>query len=151
VAAVVLMNSACLTRKLKKLHQGWFTPFRVNHFLRTSKALSFEDRLSLQRPWQERATRHSLIQSFSALEKSWPSHYEQQVWKKAIGELYQPVLLLWGERDLINPTDVGAGLVQKLPGAWFFSHEDLGHWPSLENPQWVLSKLKDFIFKVSDR
>lgn len=151
VKALVLLNSAGLTRDLESLNtrfHGWFIRKRLNRMFNESSPLSSQDREALLSPWTVYSSRDTLLRAFRALDESWPWHYEKQVWKSALQGLAQPVLLLWGKKDTMNPPDLAAELMQRLPEAYFYLNEHCGHWPSLEQPEWVLLKMKEFLFKA---
>jgi pimeloyl-ACP methyl ester carboxylesterase len=151
VKALVLMNSAGLTRDLEKLNlrfHGWFIRKKLKRMFEESSLLSGLDQEALLNPWSTYSSREMLLRAFQALDESWPWHYEKQVWKNAILEINQPVLLLWGKNDSINPPELAAELMQRLPEAYLYLNEHCGHWPSLEHPEWVVLKMKEFLFRA---
>jgi pimeloyl-ACP methyl ester carboxylesterase len=152
VAALVLINSAGLTRSFDKMStrfQGWFVRRKLKQMLNQAEFMAPHLKAALNYPWGELSSRQTLIKAFRALDDSWPWHYERQVWKGELQNIDQPVLLLWGKNDTMNPPEMASELMQRLPEAYFYIHEQCSHWPSLEQPQWVLSKMKEFIFKMN--
>jgi pimeloyl-ACP methyl ester carboxylesterase len=95
--------------------------------------------------------RASWCRSARALEESWPGVNERKHWKGEIQKLSLPVLLLWGQKDVVNESDSGLRLMKDLPEAYFFENHEIGHWPHLENPAWVTGKMREFFFKVGAR
>ncbi len=151
VAALVLLNSALVARALTSIRigvNGWLIKRKVRKLVEYSEKLTPEMRKVLTASWECSGNRKGFLGSFRALQDSWPEHYERLHWKGALQNLVQPVLLLWGGSDPINPPEVGAEMVQKFPDAYYFIHEQAGHWPHLEEPQWVLTKMREFIFRV---
>ena len=124
IAGLILINSACLTQSLTRVPRGW----RIRFFL------------------------NGLLQNDQSLQESWPGHYERKVWKKALLNSTFPSLLLWGKLDPMNLVQMGQGLSKLLSnsnlGVNLCVHDELGHWPHLEDPQWVLSKMGEFISRV---
>jgi pyruvate dehydrogenase E2 component (dihydrolipoamide acetyltransferase) len=49
-----------------------------------------------------------------------------------LGELTQPVLIVWGEQDAVLPAAHGVSAAQALPRAWFELLEGAGHVPQIE-------------------
>lgn len=152
VAALVLINSACVTRQLNSIpigFRGFLARWKLNQLFNQAEKLSQAHRLELGRPWDTQDSRTVLSRSVRAVENSWPWHYEKQTLKGFFRTLSLPVLLLWGSHDSLNSPEIGIEMVQKLPEAYFFENEGAGHWPNLEQTQWVLSKMKEFMFKAS--
>jgi len=149
VAALVLVNSACISRRLGKIKIGIQGLWVRQMLKKMLKNVPKEKTEMLLHPWCNRLHRQSLAQSLKALSETWPWHYEQKVWRESLKHLSQPVLLLWGENDSINPPEIGMELMQGLPEAYFFLNKSCGHLSCLEEPDWILSKMKDFLFKVS--
>jgi pimeloyl-ACP methyl ester carboxylesterase len=151
VSSIVLINSAGLTRELPKIlagFRGWRTHWKLQQILGEAETIPIQSKESMLLPWKSRSARKSLFQSVRAFDESWPLHYERQTWKNGLKTITQPVLLLWGKRDLINPPDIAVELMQQLPEAYFFLDENSGHWPCLEQPEWVISKMKEFLFRI---
>lgn len=152
IKALVLINSAGVTRELSRVLAGIFgrrTHRKLEKLLKAAVQMKQELRASLRIPWNDKSTQRTLLNSIRAFDDSWPLHYERLVWKSALKNLTQPVLLLWGQKDELNPPDIAVELMQQLPEAYFFMDENSGHWPCLEQPQWVLSKMKEFIFRMN--
>ena len=151
IAAMILINTACLTRSLPKLYLGLgglMARKKLHQLLSEGGNLPLSDQTLIAFPWRKRTTRQSLIRALRAINESWPWHYEQLEWKRILKQIQNPVLLLWGQKDSMNPLDVAVEMMQKLPEAYFFTHRDAGHWPTLEQPDWVVSKIREFIFRT---
>ncbi len=151
VAALILMNSIGLSQSLKKVKigwKGWRIRRKLRQLLNESGNVQPSFKSALLQLWEKNESRKFLSQSLKAIDESWPSHYEQRYWKNAIQQMNQPVLLLWGKKDAMNSLELGTEMVQGFPDASIFVHDDSGHWPHLEQPQWVFTKMREFIFKT---
>lgn len=151
VSALVMLNAACLVNELPEASlawRGWIMQWRLHQLLRSSKNLSRESRLGLLRPWQFSASRNAMLNALGALEHSWPDDSERLAWRESIVSFQRPVLLLWGARDQWNPPRNAFETVQRLPDSHFFQNDLCGHWPCLEQPNWVIAKMKDFLFRI---
>jgi hypothetical protein len=40
-------------------------------------------------------------------------------------------------------------MMRDLPEVYFFENAIAGHWPNLEDPEWVSSKILEFTFRLS--
>jgi len=52
-----------------------------------------------------------------------------------LGELTQPILILWGEQDAVIPASHGVSAAKAVPRAWFELMEGIGHVPQIEAGQ----------------
>lgn len=52
-----------------------------------------------------------------------------------LGELTQPILIVWGEQDAVLPATHGVAAAKAMPRAWFELLEDIGHVPQIEASQ----------------
>jgi pyruvate dehydrogenase E2 component (dihydrolipoyllysine-residue acetyltransferase) len=52
-----------------------------------------------------------------------------------LGELTQPILIVWGEQDAVIPAAHGVAAARAVPRAWFELLEDVGHVPQIEASQ----------------
>jgi pimeloyl-ACP methyl ester carboxylesterase len=72
-----------------------------------------------------------------------------QLWEdgfaKRLGEMHQPTLILWGERDKVFPPKVGQDLQALVPGAAFELIPEAGHIPMWERPDLVNPLLLKFL------
>jgi pimeloyl-ACP methyl ester carboxylesterase len=84
-----------------------------------------------------------------AFEVSWPGPFERQHWREELRKCSVPVLLLWGTRDPLNETERALKMVRELPEAYFFENEIAGHWPNLDDPDWVSDKILEFTFRLA--
>ena len=69
--------------------------------------------------------------------------------KDYLSRIYQPTLLLWGERDLIFPPSVGEDLHRAIKGSKFQTIEKSGHIPMWETPEEVNQAILSFLKEVS--
>jgi len=65
--------------------------------------------------------------------------------KDHLSQIYQPTLLLWGERDLIFPPSVGEVLHQAIKDSTFQMIEKSGHIPMWETPDEVNQAILSFL------
>ncbi len=65
--------------------------------------------------------------------------------KDYLSRIYQPTLLLWGERDLLFPPSVGEGLHRAIKGSKFQMIEKSGHIPMWETPEEVNQAILSFL------
>jgi len=65
--------------------------------------------------------------------------------KDQLSRIYQPTLLLWGERDLIFPPQVGESIHQAIKGSKFQMIEKSGHIPMWETPEAANEAILDFL------
>lgn len=153
VQALVLINSATLTREPQNLRTGWLC-FHARIMLRKlleEGVLKLEERRLISEAWQNRMTRLSMMQAFEAWEYTWPGPIERRIWRQALGKLPLPVLLLWGRRDQLNPPENADELLRQFPDAYLFEHDECGHWPSLEALEWVHLKMREFLFQIGEK
>jgi pimeloyl-ACP methyl ester carboxylesterase len=69
--------------------------------------------------------------------------------KDYLSRIYQPTLLLWGERDLIFPPSVGEDLHRAIKGSKFQIIEKSGHIPMWETPEEVNQAMLSFLREKS--
>jgi pimeloyl-ACP methyl ester carboxylesterase len=65
--------------------------------------------------------------------------------KDQLSLIHHPTLLIWGERDLIFPLQVGEALHQTIPGSKFLRIEKSGHIPMWETPGEVNQAILSFL------
>lgn len=154
LAGLVLVSSSVLHEPPQGLNPGWFglsARWKLIRLLNQSGYVRPEWEEALVAPWFIHSSRRSLIRAWRALEESWPGYFERQFWRGELQRLELPVLLLWGGHDALNEPEKGRRLVQSLRDAHFYVNSRVGHWPSLEDPQWVVSKLQEFAFRAAPR
>lgn len=151
IVGLILLNSASLCRQLSSqlLPTGWVR-WKLKGVFDGSPALKPEYQEALGAPWCRKVSRTCLLRSIEAMDRSWPWPYERQVWLRSLRKIRQPVLLLWGKNDPLNPLEMGEDLARQIPGAELLIHEQAGHWPNLEQPEWVLAKTKEFLVRNFD-
>jgi len=86
-----------------------------------------------------------------AVSQTWPDPAEQTQLHQAMRRFDKPVLLLWGGKDELNPPHHAHELMLTYPDVELFQHDQAGHWPLVEHPEWVANKLKEFFFKLRHR
>lgn len=154
ISGVVLINCSGLSEPVHGIKTGlfgWEMRWRLRKLLSHS-AVGRRSALFhslLWDPWRHSQTRAALIQAMRAFEVSWPGPFERQHWREELRNLSVPVLLLWGTQDTINQTENALKLVRELPEAYFFENEIAGHWPNLEDPDWVSDKILEFTFRLA--
>jgi pimeloyl-ACP methyl ester carboxylesterase len=159
VEGVVLLNSAHLLEDpgLRPGFWGWLWTWRMKKkfrsLLRTSSVRNPQLSGFLNRLWEtggERpGNRRSRIAAIRSILDSWPGPFERKFWAQEVRALSCPALLLWGARDELNPLSKGIELLKMLPHSDFY--QDLcGHWPHLENPEWVAAKIREFLFRKAN-
>ena len=151
-AGMIFINPLSLGEEVPL--RSWFyvnfvLRFRVTKAVGEAASISRENRDKILEPWNLRSSRKSLIRAIQALHESWPGFYERMYWKKAMTTIRVPVLLLAGMRDPFDPSAHAFELVRRIPETYFFLSEECGHWPSVENPDWVISKMKDFVERIA--
>ncbi len=62
-----------------------------------------------------------------------------------LGRIEQPVLLIWGQNDIITPPEVAKTFWEKLPDAKLKWIDCCGHAPMMERPDEFASYLLDFL------
>jgi pimeloyl-ACP methyl ester carboxylesterase len=143
VDSMVLINSACLMSPLRELPlRPWGIPLKraVRRMVEDSRGLSPEHRREL--------LRHAPVPVFEAIARSWPGPLERQYWRDRLMGLAQPVLMLWGSRDELNPPEAAAEMIREFPESYFHQHDELGHWPILEEPAWVSRHIRAFYAEI---
>jgi pimeloyl-ACP methyl ester carboxylesterase len=146
VASLMLINSLSLSRALKPLIkspnlglQEFWVSFWLHRLLQQSRLVDASCCQGLGTAW---------VSSIQAIEESWPGLSDRRFWKEALAGFVHPVLLLWGKRDSLNAPEIASDLVQMFRNTDYFLNEDTGHWPFLEQKDWVLAKFKTFLFKT---
>lgn len=91
-------------------------------------------------PCSTQLGRLSLRRNAAALEAS-----QRMELVPALGALSAPCLVLWGERDALQPLALGRRLAEDLPRAGLCVLPGSGHFPMLEEPAEVSARLRDFL------
>ena len=155
VGGLVLLNSCSLASfphpkiSLDLIMELWRWPERrrtgqtkLKQLLNTSRSMLKEAECKLIAPMR------STVQAVS---ETWPDPAEQTQLHQAMRKFDKPVLLLWGGRDELNPPHHAHELMLTYPDVELFQHDQAGHWPLVEHPEWVATKLKEFFFKLRHR
>ena len=155
-SGLVLLNSALPCQRVSRTSTplgglfGWFRTRRVlKKLLKESEGLQPELKRALLEPWKRLQTRASRLKSLQILDENWPGHYERQLWKSRLSKISCPTLLLWGARDGLNYPENSIELGKILPESYIYEHSESGHWLHLEQPGWVSSKIREFLFRLS--
>lgn len=151
VAALVLINAACVTQALSPLI--WrFLPLRIRRryeaLLRPSQALAPHHRDLLGQCIRDRHARRSWMQALRRIQRSWPEAEARLKWQQSVARIARPVLMLWGGRDWLCPPESAHHMLRHLPDAHYFQNDDCGHWPFLEATAWTASKIREFLFHI---
>lgn len=152
LAGMVLLNSGTLTQSEQHPCSGALRSWRARHLL--SKLLSTAPQLppdlrpQLELGWRNPRLRAVRVRALELLSTSWPSADERESWRRLYERFPLPVLLLWGRRDILNPPENGFALLKSFKQAEFFELDQVGHWPHLEDPEWVFHKISEFLFKL---
>jgi pimeloyl-ACP methyl ester carboxylesterase len=153
LAGLVLINSTPLTQAVTDLKTGVLciqARRKLKKLLHSvSAGFDPEHRSLLARAWESGARRASMIQAFQAWDYTWPGPFERKTWREKLSHLPHPVLLLWGRNDPMSPLEQAEELMQYLPDAYLFECDDCGHWPCLENTEWVDLKMREFLFRLA--
>lgn len=67
--------------------------------------------------------------------------------RSRLGELKQPVLIIWGDHDQYISPKIAPVVKQELPTSKLIVFRDCGHCPMLEYPEKFSSAVKNFIFE----
>ncbi len=151
ISGLILMNSANLARGLSRVStnfNGRMTHWHLHRMINESSLMRAEDQAAVEAPWKDRPLRKMMTLSIRKFAASWPKHYQQQTWKNWVKEVRLPVLLLWGKKDRINPPEQATEFVQWLHESYYFLNDEVGHWPFLEKPALVSTKIREFIFRL---
>jgi pimeloyl-ACP methyl ester carboxylesterase len=62
-----------------------------------------------------------------------------------LGEVTQPTLLLWGEKDRLVPLAAGEGFEERMPNARLITYRGIGHLPHEEMPDRVAADVLAFL------
>jgi pimeloyl-ACP methyl ester carboxylesterase len=65
--------------------------------------------------------------------------------RRALMELTTPVLVYAAASDPVSPPHRCAELAELTPGAAFVTQPDAGHFPWLDDPQWLVKELVAFL------
>jgi pimeloyl-ACP methyl ester carboxylesterase len=154
ISGIVLINCSGLAEPVRGIKTGlfgWSMRRRLRKLLLDSRKAR-ESTLAqslLWDPWRNSHTRAALIRALRAFETSWPGPFERQHWREELRKSQVPVLLLWGTHDPLNETEIGLKMIRELPEAYFFENEVAGHWPNLDDPDWVSTKILEFTFRLA--
>lgn len=82
----------------------------------------------------------------------WQSAQEMIIsdFRPEIAQIKQPTLIIWGERDLLLPIELGYALHQALPEAAFVTLAQSGHRPMLTQPAAFSQIVLDFLSGKND-
>lgn len=151
-SAAILVNAASVTHPLQTrvgARGAAFGPSGRKVLSRALEAsrLSVTSRLLLEKAWVARQDRALFLRAIRGLEESWPGTFESRQWRKRLAEAPFPSLYLWGREDLMEGPLVSEDLLRDIPESDSFQVE-CGHWPHLEEPDWVAGKIREFLFRA---
>jgi pimeloyl-ACP methyl ester carboxylesterase len=66
-------------------------------------------------------------------------------WATALERTDKPLLFVWGDADPISGRHMLDEVRRRLPRARVESRADIGHYPQLEDPDWVAGALREFL------
>ena len=66
-------------------------------------------------------------------------------WAGALDRTDRPLQFVWGEADPISGAHMLAEVRRRVPRARIESRPDIGHYPQLEDPDWVATNLVEFL------
>lgn len=72
-------------------------------------------------------------------------HREGDMTSEELGEITQPVLMIWGKEDRVIPVKTGYRLKQDLPNAELIVYEKCGHLVMEEKPKEITEEIMRFI------
>ncbi len=151
VAGLVLINSVCLSERVDPIPCGW-PQFKLRRLfkklLHSSAQLTPPYVSLLKQMFENRVGSVAITQAIRHIQDAWPDEGERAVYREAICQLRKPTLLLWGGLDSLVPPERGFELIRRLPDASFYLSEHAGHWPFLENPDWVVVKTREFLTRL---
>src|SRR5206468_481209 len=113
-----------------------------------SEKLEERTKLDLKTQLCTKSSRKGLLRALRGLQTSWPSSENRRSWLSSIQKIPHPSLILWGVRDELNSVEIGLSLTRTLQDSSFFQNENCGHWPTLEDPGWVVTKIRHFLFQI---
>ena len=148
---MIFLNPLSLGEEISRGSWAYFNfilHFQIVKSLEAAVGVSAEEKQKILEVWNTRVSRKSLIRAIQALQESWPGPVERIYWKKAMEAIKTPVLLLAGMKDPFISVEHSFDLMRRIPESYFFINEDCGHWPSVENPAWVISKMRDFLGRI---
>ena len=152
MSGMVLINSASITRPPSDFKTGWLchqARRKLRKLLKNlPQGICSEHRVLLSADWQDRYLRRSMMQAFHAWEYTWPGPFERRNWKEELRRIQHPVLLIWGAADPLSPVEQAEELMRVFPEAYLFERDSCGHWPCLEDTDWVDEKLREYLFRL---
>jgi pimeloyl-ACP methyl ester carboxylesterase len=100
--------------------------------------------------WDDAARAHAEAEererSVAAMEGYWAKGaFMPGATRRALMELTTPVLVYAAASDPVSPPHRCAELAELIPGAAFVTQPDAGHFPWLDDPQWLVKELVAFL------
>jgi pimeloyl-ACP methyl ester carboxylesterase len=83
-----------------------------------------------------------------SLSITWPTEERRTEIHRSMRHFEKPVLVLWGNRDEVNPPREVNELMANYPNVELFQDDSVGHWPWIEQPNWVSNKVQEFLFRI---
>jgi len=158
VSGIILVNSRAVSQLANEMVLGLTTvllKYRFRRLLAASNHLPPQRRQQLLAFWEEPLSRRAIVKALSSLERTRPSARTPKELKELrallvdLSSLQCPVLLLWGREDSdLEHFYNSEELARLFLNAKSFFHESAGHWLHLDQPDWVASKIREFIFRT---
>lgn len=137
---------AMAARARTRFGSFWFTRRRVfrrvlrQWLVHRPEAVSDAGSERFRRPWVESAAgRRAFRQALQ------PGPTEWAVSPALLRRLVLPTLVLWAAEDRIIPASIGRRLSEDIPGAYFVSIPDCGHFLQEEKPETIADHILTFV------
>jgi pimeloyl-ACP methyl ester carboxylesterase len=140
IKGLILLNSSSLNH-LHCPKWKYFLAHEMKKLIHSSEKLLLEHREKMHAP------EFSHIHTLST---SWPDEPTRIELHWKMRNFDKPVLVLWGNRDSLNPPNEVNDLMANYPNVELFQDDTIGHWPWLEYPEWVSTKVQEFLFKLGN-
>jgi pimeloyl-ACP methyl ester carboxylesterase len=138
ISGLVLMNTCSLSHFVCP-GSTWGLRHKLKKLIKASSGLLPDHKKMINSP-----KRSTLLN----VSETWPDFHDQEIFKESMKRFEKPVLLLWGTLDEMNPPAEAGELMHTYPDIELFQHDLAGHWPWIEHPEWVATKLKEFLFRL---
>jgi pyruvate dehydrogenase E2 component (dihydrolipoamide acetyltransferase) len=149
IGGLVLIDSAGLGREIGSELRSLMAGEAGSSTARGLLSLFYHDqRLVLDRGVEEMAAAQTQPGAWAAQQAvanaAFSDDGQQFDLPEQLGEVNQPVLIVWGEHDRVIPAAHGAQAIEKLPDALLKLIPDVGHVPQVEAPEQVATAIDRF-------